>query len=153
MDENFRSMTSPTEGQIRNRLASQSSTHRRGLKWLGIIGAIVLLLLLSVVLLLTIFFPSELVRKELEVRLSDTLQGTIRIDSLSFNLITGLKLKEVTFSKDDQSLLALDALILDYSLLELLRQRLQINEIRLDGADDTLDEIGEEGQHQRARRP
>ena len=48
-------------------------------------------------------------------------------------------MNEVTFSKDGQSLLSLDALILDYSLVELLQKRLAINEIRLDGADVSLD--------------
>ena len=50
--------------------------------WLGV-G--ILVFLFCVGLLLTYWFPSNLVREELEVRLSEFLQSTVTIQSLSFN--------------------------------------------------------------------
>jgi len=108
---------------------------KRVLKWLAVLGTLVLVLLLCVALLLTYWFPSELVRGELEVRLSDMLDGSVRIQALSFNLLSGLSLHHVEFQQGPEPMLALDRLVLDYSLLGLLQQRLKINEVRIDGAD------------------
>ena len=105
------------------------------MKWLAVLGTLVLVLLLCVALLLTYWFPSELVRGELEVRLSDMLDGTVRIQSLSFNLLSGLSLHHVEFQQGPQPMLELDRLVLDYSLFGLLQQKLQINEVRIEGAD------------------
>jgi len=118
---------------------SKPSGLRRVFKWLAIAGALVLLLLLCLTLLLTYWFPSELVRQELEVRLSDMLEGSVRIQDLSFNLLTGLSLQQVEFQQAGQPMIELDRLILDYSLFGLFQQKLKINEIRIDGADLFLD--------------
>jgi AsmA family len=113
---------------------------QRILKWLAILVGLVVALVLCVALLLTFWFPSELVREELEVRLSDMLDGTVRIRALSFNLLSGLSLEEVEFQQveGEQPILQLDRLVLDYSLLGLLQQKLKINEVRIDGADLSL---------------
>lgn len=108
---------------------------RRVLKWLGVLASLVLVLVVCVALMLTYWFPSELVREELEVRLSDMLDGTVRIRGLSFNLLHGLSLQHVEFQQGPQPMLELDRLVLDYSLLGLLQQKLTINEVRIDGAD------------------
>ena len=108
---------------------------RRVLKWLAVLASLVLVLVVCVALLLTYWFPSELVREELEVRLSDMLDGTVRIQGLSFNLLHGLSLQHVEFQQGPQPMLELDRLVLDYSLFGLLQQKLTINEVRIDGAD------------------
>lgn len=111
----------------------------RAIKWLVILsGMFVIGLLVSVLLLLTYFFPSELVRKELEVRASDLLEGEIRITSLSFNLFTGLELEHVAFSKQEQPLLNLKRLNLDYNLFGLIGGKLKINEVLVDQAEIAL---------------
>ncbi len=110
----------------------------RLLKWLAVFAGLVLILVVCVVLLLTYWFPSELVREELEVRLSDMLDGTVRIRGLSFNLLHGLSLQHVEFQQGPQPMLELDGLVLDYSLFGLLQQKLTINEVRIDGADLSL---------------
>jgi len=132
-------MTLPTEGKPGKHRSAKPKPYLRVLKYVVMVGAGVFLLLLGVGLLLTVFFPSDLVRKELEVRLSDMVQGTVRIKFLSFNLVTGLELTGVHVSKNDQTLLALETLILDYRFWDLLQQRLTVNEIRLDGAEISLD--------------
>jgi len=103
--------------------------------WLGV-G--LLALLLCVGLLLTYWFPSDMVRQELEVRLSELLQGTVRIHSLSFNLLTGLQVSHLEFIKPSQPPLTLEHLTLDYSLLGLLKGTFIINEISIDHADVSL---------------
>jgi hypothetical protein len=59
-------------------------------------------LVIVVGLLLTYWFPSNVVREELEVRLSELLQGTVTIQSLSFNALTGLKVEDLEFRKSAQ---------------------------------------------------
>ena len=105
------------------------------MKWLSILVGFVFVLLLCVALLLTYWFPSEWLRDELEVRLSDMLDGTVRIQALSFNLLNGLNLEQVKFEQGAQPMLELDRLVLDYSLFGLLQKKLTINEVRIDGAN------------------
>jgi hypothetical protein len=96
-------------------------------------------LLLVVGLLLTFWFPSNLVREELEVRLSELLQGTVTIQSLSFNALTGLKVGDLEFRKPGQSPLTFERLALDYSLLGLFTGTFTINEVLIDQANISLD--------------
>ena len=113
----------------------QSSRLRKVLRWLVILGSVLFLLLVSAGLLLTYWFPSERVKQELEVRLSSMLQGTVRIESLSFNLLTGLELEQVHVVQNAKPLLSLKRLNLDYSLIGLLQQQLTINEVLIDRAN------------------
>lgn len=116
-------------------VSPKPSRIQRVLKWLTVFVGFVLVLVLCVALLLTYWFPSDLVRGELEVRLSDMLDGTVRIQALSFNLLNGLSLHHVEFQQGPQPMLELDRLVLDYSLWGLLQQKLTINEVRIDGAN------------------
>ena len=116
----------------------RSSKLRTLIKWGIILGSVCVILLIVLSLLLTYFFPSDFVRKELETQGSELLQGTVRIDSLAFNLLTGLELKKVDFSQQDRQILQFARLNLDYSILELLRGKLQINEIVIEQADASL---------------
>ncbi|WP_342349659.1 hypothetical protein, partial [uncultured Nitrospira sp.] len=111
---------------------------RKALKWFTWLGMGMLALLLCAGLLLTYWFPSDMVRQELEVRLSELLQGTVRIQSLSFNLLTGLQVNHLEFAKPEQPPLTLEQLTLDYSLLGLLKGTFTINEISIDQADISL---------------
>ena len=107
----------------------------KGFVWLGVS---ILGILLCAGLLLTYWFPSDMVRQELEVRLSELLQGTVRIHSLSFNLLTGLQVSQLEFIKPSQPPLTLEHLTLDYSLWGLLKGTFTINEISIDHADVSL---------------
>ena len=108
------------------------------MKWMLGIGVCGFLLLLLAGLFLTYWFPSDTVRQELEVRLSEMLEGTVTIQSLAFNLLTGIVIHQVEFSKPDQPPLTLDRLTLDYSLLGLLQGKFTINEVSLDHANISL---------------
>ena len=102
------------------------------------IGLLIIGFLAILLLLLTFLFPSDIVRKELEVRASEQLQGEVRIHSLSFNVLTGLELQQVQFLKQDKSLLQLQRLNLDYSLFGLINGKLRIKEVLVDRADIEL---------------
>ena len=130
-----------TPSDTGNSIAEPPKRSRLGriVKWFVILSSILVIgLLVTLLLLLTYFFPSEMVRKELEIRASEQLQGEIRITSLSFNLLTGLELQQVEFLKQDKSLLKLKRLNLDYSLLGLINGKLKINEVLVDHADIDL---------------
>ncbi|MDT3778539.1 hypothetical protein PJI16_13315 [Nitrospira sp. MA-1] len=111
---------------------------RKLLKWFVWLGIGILTLLLCAGLLLTYWFPSDMVRQELEIRLSELLQGTVRIQSLSFNLLTGLEVSQLELTKPGQTPLTFEHLTLDYSLLGLLKGTFTINEISIDHADISL---------------
>lgn len=128
----------PSEPDSNPPASPKASGLSRVLKWLVVLAGFVLALVICVALLLTYWFPSELVREELEVRLSDMLDGTVRIRELSFNLLHGVSLHYVEFQQGPQPILELDRLVLDYSLFGLLQQKLKINEVRIDGADLSL---------------
>ncbi len=125
---------SDSEEDLRFPEEIQPVRRRRGLRWLAILGGFLLFLVFCLTLLLTYWFPSELVRPELEARLSELLEGVVRIRSLSFNLLTGLELTGVEFTRQQEPLVKLEGLTLDYSLWELLQQRLRVKEVRIEGA-------------------
>lgn len=77
-------------------------------------------------------------RPELEAQLSELLEGVVRIRSLSFNLLTGLELTDVEFTRQQEPLVKLGGLTLDYSLWELLQQRLRVKEVRIEGVTVSL---------------
>ena len=108
------------------------------LRWIIGVGFFCLVLLLLGGLLLSLWFPSDTVRRELEIRLSDSLQGIVTIESLAFNLFTGLAIHQVEFNQPGQPPLTLDRLRLDYSLLGLITGTLAINEVSLNGANISL---------------
>lgn len=116
----------------------QPVRRQRGLRWLAILWGFLLFLVFCPTLLLTYWFPSELVRPELEAQLSELLEGVVRIRSLSFNLLTGLELTDVEFTRQQEPLVKLGGLTLDYSLWELLQQRLRVKEDRIEGVTVSL---------------
>ena len=116
----------------------RSSKLRSLIKWTTILGILIAILLISVALLLTYFFPADFVRKELESQGSELLQGRVQIASLSFNILSGLELKNVDYSKQEKRIVQFERLNLDYSLLGLLGGKLNINQIAIEHADVSL---------------
>ncbi len=113
----------------------RSRTSIKWIFWLGL-GLASLLLLLG--LLLTYWFPSNMVRQELEVRLSELLRGTVTIQSLSFNALTGLQVGDLEIDTANQPPLTFDQLTLDYSLLGLLKGTFTLNEVSIERANISL---------------
>ena len=111
---------------------------RRIMRWILWLGLGVASLLLLLGLLLTYWFPSNMVRQELEVRLSELLQGTVTIQSLSFNALTGLQAEVVAIITAGQPPITLDRLALDYSLWGLLTGTITINEVAIEHANISL---------------
>ncbi len=113
-------------------------TSRTIMKWLLWLTLGLASLLLVIALLLTYWFPANMVRQELEVRLSELLEGTVTIHFLSFNALTGLQATDVAFRKADQPPLTLERLALDYSLWGLLTGTFRINEVTVEQANISL---------------
>ncbi len=111
---------------------------RKMMKWILWLSLGFACLILLLGLLLTYWFPSNVVRQELEVRLSELLQGTVTIQTLSFNALTGLQANEVGFNKSDQPPLSVERLALDYSLWGLLTGTFTINEVEIEQANISL---------------
>lgn len=115
-----------------------TTTARKIMKWFFWLTLGLASLLLILGLLLTYWFPSNIVRQQLEVQLSEFLQGKVTIRSLSFNALTGLQVGDLEFRKADQPPLTLERLALDYSLLGLLKGTLTINKIAIEQANISL---------------
>ncbi|MEO6423037.1 MAG: hypothetical protein ABIR84_10260 [Candidatus Nitrotoga sp.] len=109
------------------------------MKWFFWLSLGLASLVLVIGLLLTYWFPSNIVRQQLEVQMSKLLQGTVKIRSLSFNALTGLEVRNLEFRKPDQPPLTFKRLTLDYSLPELLKGKLTFNEIAIEQANISLD--------------
>ncbi|MCA9465147.1 MAG: hypothetical protein KC563_14830, partial [Nitrospira sp.] len=129
----------PTHPEFPPPLPSEHTTRgsrlRTFLKVAAWAGAVLAMLLIGAGLLLTYWFPSEMVRQQLETRLSDLLQGTVQIESLSFNLLNGLTIRQAHLRREAHPPLKVERLQLDYSLWSLLWGTLRINEVMIEGAD------------------
>ena len=132
----------PTHPEFPPPLPSEHTTRgsrlRTFLKVAAWAGAVLAMLLIGAGLLLTYWFPSEMVRQQLETRLSDLLQGTVQIESLSFNLLNGLTIRQAHLRREAHPPLKVERLQLDYSLWSLLWGTLRINEVMIEGADLVL---------------
>lgn len=111
---------------------------KRTLRILTITLLVLGVLFISLVVLVRYLFPNETVRQELEARLSEQLKGSVRIQSLVFDPLSGLRVGPVEVKKNQKRLVHLDGLTLQYDLWHLLRGKLVINEVVLDGADVSL---------------
>jgi len=114
---------------------TRSRTIMKWILWLTL-GLASLLLIIG--LLLTYWFPSDMVRQELEVRLSELLQGPVTIRSLEFNALTGLNVADLEFRQSGQPPLTVERLALDYSLLGLVTGTFTINEVAIEQANISL---------------
>lgn len=132
----------PTNPDPPSPLSSQAPQPRKRArtlsKWVLWLGAGLLILLLGAGMLLTYWFPSNMVRQELETRLSVLLKGTVRIEALSFNLLNGLDIRRVQYLREGHPPLKVEKLQLDYSLWNLLQGTLRIKEVTIEGADLVL---------------
>lgn len=111
----------------------------RALKVLVLVCGVVLLALGSILLALRYFFPSEEVRQRIEQMLSRQFQGTARVASLEWNLLSDIRLGAVEIERNGMRLAQLDGVTLRYSLQHLLSGTLLINELVLTGADAVVD--------------
>lgn len=88
------------------------------------ISSILLLLIIGIILLL-IFFPSELVRKELEKQATSFLKTDVKLEKLRLSILSGIELKGLTVKQfgnqwQTQYILSIDKAYLKYSLLPII---------------------------------
>ena len=91
----------------------------------------IVLLFVLIVLLLSILFPGELVRKEIEKYTAEFLGTEVGLKKLDFNVFTGIELNGFTVKQygagwQDEYILSLDRVELKYKLLPLLRKKLYV---------------------------
>lgn len=109
------------------------------LKVLAIICGLLVLMLAGVILVARYLFPAEEVRRQLEQILSQQLQGDVRIASLEWELLSGIRLGPVEIERDGARIARFDRLALRYDLQHLLRRKLSVNELRLARAQVFID--------------
>ncbi|CAH1388175.1 conserved hypothetical protein [Candidatus Nitrotoga sp. M5] len=128
----------PDESPATSPAQPRTTTARKLMKWFFWLALGLASLLLILGLLLTYWFPSNIVRQQLEIQLSELLQGTVTIQSLSFNALTGIQVGDLEFHKPNQPPLTFERLTLDYSLPGLLKGTFTINEIAIEQAQISL---------------
>jgi hypothetical protein len=98
-----------------------------------IVLSVIIVLIAAVILLLSIFFPSELVRKEIEKQGTAILGTEVRLKKLSFNIFTGLELSGFSISQigknwNNPLILDIQSARLKYRLFPLIYRTLSIKE-------------------------
>ncbi len=89
--------------------------------------SLIAVLLITIILLL-VFFPSELARKEIEKQASKFLQTEVKLEKLKFSIFNGFELRELSVKQfdgrwKDQYILKLNKAYLKYNLLPILFKR------------------------------
>jgi len=105
------------------------------LKWALIIAGVVIALLLVGSVLLTLFLPLDKIKDFAVARLSATLHREVRIEKVSFNIFTGVKLEKLYIGNrrgfSERPFVAADAIELRYAFWPLFTRQLLIKEVRL----------------------
>ena len=111
----------------------------KSMKVLAVVCGILLLVLVSGLLAVRYLFPAEVVRQQLEQVLSRQLQGNVRVASLQWDLLSGIRLGPVEIERSGARFAKFDDLVLRYNLWHLLYGELVINELVLSRAGVFLD--------------
>ncbi|OGB88977.1 hypothetical protein A2625_04540 [candidate division WOR-1 bacterium RIFCSPHIGHO2_01_FULL_53_15] len=108
---------------------------RKFLKWLLIALAAGLAILAAGTILLTLFLPLDQIKDFAVARLSETLRREVRIEKVSFNIFSGVKLEKLYignragFAK--KPFVSADSIELRYAFWPLFSRQLLIHEVRL----------------------
>jgi hypothetical protein len=110
----------------------------------SIVAATIPVLIITLLLLLSVFFPNELVRRELETRGTEALGSKLTIGSLEFSVFKGLVLEEVRLAQRDsgwknESLLSVGAVRLKYRLLPLVGGTVSVDECVIENGSVNLE--------------
>jgi hypothetical protein len=90
-----------------------------------------ILLLVGVGIVLSYYFPSERVTPIAERELSKILKIPVSIGSLDFSLLSGLHVSRLALG-EEQPIISVQNIVLDYDLTELLQGRFIINQVNVD---------------------
>ncbi len=101
------------------------------LKTLAVVCLALLILLGGAIAALRFFFPTDQIRRQLERTLSEQLQGTVRIASLEWDLLHGIRLGQVEIERNGGRFAQFDHLSLRYQLRSLLQGTLAVTEVAL----------------------
>ena len=105
------------------------------LKWFFIIIGLALAVLIIGSVLLTLFLPLDKIKDYAVARLSASLRREVRIEKVSFNIFSGIKLEKLYVGNRrgfaNQPFVSADAIELRYAFWPLFSRQLLINEVRL----------------------
>lgn len=104
------------------------------LKVFALICGVLLFVLAGLLAAARYFFPEEAIRQQLEQVLSQQMNGTVRVASIKWDLLNGVRIGRVEIDRDDVQLAKFDELLLHYNLWHLIHGELVITELVLEGA-------------------
>ncbi len=109
------------------------------IKWLGILVASTLILILAAAIAIAFFFPVDMVKDLAVKELSKILHRDVKVEKASFSIFTGVKLEGISISNRSgyakQHFVAADSMELHYDLWPLLSRKVVIKEIGLNKPD------------------
>lgn len=105
------------------------------LKWFLLAAGILIGLFIVGTIVLTLFLPLEKIKEFAVLRLSETLRREVRIEKVSFNIFTGVKLEKLYVGDrrdfPARSFVSADSIELRYAFWPLFSRQLLIKEVRL----------------------
>lgn len=109
---------------------------RKTFKWFGIVAAVLLAIIIIGIVAIPILFPVEKIKDIATARLSETLGREVKIEKVSFNLFTGIKLEKISIANragfTQEPFVSADALTLRYAFWPIFQRHIIIQEVVLE---------------------
>ena len=105
------------------------------IKWVAIVAGILVVLLIGTVIALPFIIPVDKVKDIAVEKISEAINRDVKIESVSFNIFSGIELKGLTVSNRrgfaKKPFVSADAIALRYAFWPLFKRQVIIKEIRL----------------------
>jgi uncharacterized protein involved in outer membrane biogenesis len=116
------------------------------LKWAGVTTVILFILLIVGIIALPLVFPLEKIKDFATAKLSETIHRDVKIEKVSFNLFSGIKLKGLTISQRagqaKTPFIKADSINLRYAFWPLFTRQIIIQEIALVKPEILIEKTG-----------
>lgn len=108
---------------------------KKAFKWIVIVAGVLLVLLIIAAIAVPFVFPLEKIKEIATKRISETINRQVKIEKVSFNIFSGIKLEKLTISNRKgfakKPFVSADAIELRYAFWPIFRRELIVKELRL----------------------
>jgi uncharacterized protein involved in outer membrane biogenesis len=105
------------------------------IKWVSIVVGVLVFLLIVAAVALPFVLPLEKIKEFATAKLSEAINRQVRVEKVSFNLFTGIKLENLSISNRpgfaQKPFVSADAIALRYAFWPLFKKQIVIKEVRL----------------------
>lgn len=108
---------------------------KKALKWIGIVAGSLVGILIIAAIILPFVLPLDKIKDFAVAKISETINREVKIESVSFNLFSGIKLKKLSISNAKgfakKPFITADSIELRYAFWPLFKRQLLVKEFRL----------------------